>query len=71
MTILGQNSPPGDSAQMFPAECGSNAVRGLIREGLTEGFTHIQPDRQWCVLEVTDGYMVFVRCEVGYYALYY
>lgn len=48
MTILGQNAPPGDSAQMFPAECGSDAVRGLIREGFTKGFTHIQPDRQWC-----------------------
>lgn len=32
LIILGQNSPPGDSTQMFPAECGSDSVRGLIRK---------------------------------------
>lgn len=38
--ILGQNSPPGDSTQMFPAECGSESVRRLIKMDRKQFYSH-------------------------------
>lgn len=52
-TILGQNSPPGDSTQMFPAECGSESVGRLINKDRKQLYSHSLID-SGVILEQTE-----------------